>query len=84
MPIQELWYIQSIFNLAPRLKTYIIFLFKKKTCMRFYCYLFINLNAHLLKDGHEICFVGDEAFRQLSQVDPKGESLLQEVFIIFS
>ncbi|PAA54926.1 hypothetical protein BOX15_Mlig029591g1, partial [Macrostomum lignano] len=29
-------------------------------------------------DGHEICFVGDEAFRQLSQVDPKADSLLDE------
>uniref|UniRef100_H9GMU0 Glyoxalase domain containing 4 n=1 Tax=Anolis carolinensis TaxID=28377 RepID=H9GMU0_ANOCA len=29
-------------------------------------------------DGHEICFVGDEAFRELSQVDPKGEALLDE------
>lgn len=29
-------------------------------------------------DGHEICFVGDEGFRELSQVDPKGESLLDE------
>nr|CAH8838438.1 unnamed protein product [Trichobilharzia regenti] len=28
-------------------------------------------------DGHEICFVGDEAFRQLSQIDPKADSLLQ-------
>lgn len=28
-------------------------------------------------DGHEICFVGDEAFRQLSQVDPQADSLLQ-------
>ncbi|VUZ41944.1 unnamed protein product [Hymenolepis diminuta] len=27
-------------------------------------------------DGHEICFVGDEAFRSLSQVDPKGDELL--------
>uniref|UniRef100_A0A8C2J759 Glyoxalase domain containing 4 n=1 Tax=Cyprinus carpio TaxID=7962 RepID=A0A8C2J759_CYPCA len=26
-------------------------------------------------DGHEICFVGDEAFRQLSAVDPKGNDL---------
>ncbi|GIX99741.1 glyoxalase domain-containing protein 4, partial [Caerostris extrusa] len=32
-------------------------------------------------DGHEICFVGDEAFRELSQVDPKGESLLKEALI---
>jgi len=29
-------------------------------------------------DGHEICFVGDEAFRSLSQVDPEAERLLQE------
>ncbi|KAJ7308820.1 hypothetical protein JRQ81_008088 [Phrynocephalus forsythii] len=29
-------------------------------------------------DGHEICFVGDEAFRELSQVDPEGEKLLEE------
>ncbi|XP_054712107.1 glyoxalase domain-containing protein 4-like [Uloborus diversus] len=29
-------------------------------------------------DGHEICFVGDEAFRELSQVDPKGDALLNE------
>ncbi|KAK2704163.1 glyoxalase domain-containing protein 4-like [Artemia franciscana] len=29
-------------------------------------------------DGHEICFVGDEAFRELSKVDPKGDALLTE------
>ncbi|KAK4300685.1 hypothetical protein Pmani_027138 [Petrolisthes manimaculis] len=29
-------------------------------------------------DGHEICFVGDEGFRELSQVDPKGNELLNE------
>lgn len=29
-------------------------------------------------DGHEICFVGDEAFRELSQPDPKGDALLNE------
>ncbi|KAK8732269.1 hypothetical protein OTU49_006999 [Cherax quadricarinatus] len=29
-------------------------------------------------DGHEICFVGDEGFRELSQVDPKGDELLNE------
>ncbi|CAN9510888.1 unnamed protein product [Ophioblennius macclurei] len=29
-------------------------------------------------DGHEICFVGDEAFRQLSAVDPKGNELLDQ------
>ncbi|KAJ8369232.1 hypothetical protein SKAU_G00092600 [Synaphobranchus kaupii] len=29
-------------------------------------------------DDHEICFVGDEAFRQLSMVDPNGEALLDK------
>ncbi|XP_035210571.1 glyoxalase domain-containing protein 4-like isoform X3 [Stegodyphus dumicola] len=29
-------------------------------------------------DGHEICFVGDEAFRELSKVDPKAEGLLND------
>jgi len=29
-------------------------------------------------DGHEICFVGDEAFRQLSKVDPHGDTLLEK------
>ncbi|VDP76967.1 unnamed protein product [Schistosoma mattheei] len=29
------------------------------------------------QDGHEICFVGDEAFRQLSQVDSQADNLLQ-------
>jgi len=27
-------------------------------------------------DGQEICFVGDEAFRELSQVDPEADKLL--------
>jgi len=27
-------------------------------------------------DGQEICFVGDEAFRELSQVDPEADNLL--------
>ncbi|KAG8122488.1 putative Glyoxalase domain-containing protein [Naja naja] len=31
-----------------------------------------------MRDGHEICFVGDEAFRELSKVDPNGEKLLDE------
>ena len=30
-------------------------------------------------DSHEICFVGDEAFRQLSQVDPQADDLLNKV-----
>ncbi|NXT91567.1 GLOD4 protein, partial [Anhinga rufa] len=29
-------------------------------------------------DGHEICFVGDEAFRDLSKVDPNGGKLLDD------
>lgn len=29
-------------------------------------------------DGHEICFVGDEGFRDLSQVDPKADDLLNK------
>lgn len=29
-------------------------------------------------NGHEICFVGDEAFRQLSKIDPNAELLLKE------
>ncbi|XP_074640591.1 glyoxalase domain-containing protein 4-like [Tubulanus polymorphus] len=29
-------------------------------------------------DQHEICFVGDEAFRELSVVDPEADRLLQE------
>lgn len=33
-------------------------------------------------DGHEICFVGDEAFRELSKVDPEGSKLLDDVSLI--
>jgi len=29
-------------------------------------------------DGHEICFVGDEAFKELSHVDSKADALLDE------
>lgn len=29
-------------------------------------------------DGHEICFVDEEGFSELSQVDPEGESLLDK------
>ena len=31
-----------------------------------------------VQDGHEICFVGDEAFRELSRVDPEADRLLNE------
>jgi len=33
----------------------------------------------MLKDGHEVCFVGDEAFCILSQQDPHADSLLSAV-----
>jgi len=29
-------------------------------------------------DGHEICFVGDEGFRELSKVDPKANELIEQ------
>lgn len=29
-------------------------------------------------NGHEICFVGDEGFRELSQVDPKANELIEK------
>ena len=31
-----------------------------------------------IQDNHEICFVGEEGFDDLSQVDPEGENLLQK------
>ena len=40
--------------------------------------MFVHL-CFLGQDGHEICFVGDDAFRKLSKVDPKAEKLLEEV-----
>lgn len=33
-------------------------------------------------DGHEICFVGDEAFRELSQVDPQADALLDQAIAV--
>ncbi|XP_056612151.1 glyoxalase domain-containing protein 4 isoform X2 [Triplophysa dalaica] len=33
-------------------------------------------------DGHEICFVGDEAFRQLSAMDPNGNELLDKAIAL--
>ena len=41
-------------------------------------FLFFYLFIQSRQDGHEICFVGEEGFRQLSAVDPKGEKLLTE------
>ena len=32
-------------------------------------------------DGQEICFVGSEAFRELSQVDPQADKLLEEAIV---
>ena len=40
--------------------------------------LFIT-NYRTFQDGHEICFVGDEAFRELSEVDSNADKLLDEV-----
>ncbi|KAG1660631.1 Glyoxalase domain-containing protein 4 [Nymphon striatum] len=34
--------------------------------------------ATVVVDSHEICYVGDEAFKELSQVDPKSDELLEE------
>ena len=48
-----------------------------------HCCLFplctINVFFAHLKDGHEICFVGDEAFRELSQMDPSADDLITKV-----
>lgn len=35
-------------------------------------------------DGHEICFVGEKGFSELSQVDPKANDLIEEVCIALS
>ena len=44
-----------------------------------FCSLFFSF-----QDGHEICFVGDEAFRELSKIDPDGDSLLNTVSIQYT
>ena len=31
------------------------------------------------QDGHEICFVGDEGFRELSKIDPNADQLINDV-----
>ena len=36
------------------------------------------ITPSFLQDNHEICFVGAEGFDDLSQVDPKGDALLEE------
>lgn len=36
----------------------------------------------LLQDGHEICFVGDEGFRELSKVDPAADKLIDDVSLL--
>ncbi|THD19472.1 Glyoxalase domain-containing protein 4 [Fasciola hepatica] len=42
--------------------------------------LMTNKKQKILKhlDDHEICFVGDEAFRELSRVDPKADKILAD------
>ena len=42
------------------------------------CNFYNTTLQFLSKDQHEICFVGDEGFADLSQVDPNGDKLLQE------
>ena len=39
----------------------------------------ILLSYSSTQDGHEICFVGDEAFRELSQPDPTADDLINKV-----
>jgi hypothetical protein len=34
-----------------------------------------------VKDDHEICFVGEEAFDELSKVDPEGDALLEDALV---
>ena len=48
-----------------------MFIFPQKT---FFYFFFKKLS----QDGHEICFVGEEGFGELSQVDPKGDELLRK------
>ena len=38
-----------------------------------------NAQYILYQDGHEICYVGDEAFQELSQPDQTADALLDEV-----
>ncbi|MEE6469484.1 hypothetical protein FKM82_008648 [Ascaphus truei] len=33
------------------------------------------------QDGHEICFVGDEAFEELSQTDPNADNLIDNAMV---
>ena len=35
--------------------------------------------AYFIQDGHEICFVGEEGFNELSEVDPRAEVAFAEV-----
>ena len=41
-------------------------------------FAYFTIISITFKDGHEICFVGDEAFRELSAVDPKAAELLDK------
>ena len=34
-----------------------------------------------VQDGHEICFVGDEAFQELSKMDPSADELITKVSV---
>lgn len=55
--------------------SHLIFSFKDFVSSRF-SLLTKFLLFNILQDGHEICFVGDESYRELSKFDPEGEKLL--------
>jgi hypothetical protein len=40
--------------------------------------ILLSLDRYCYQFGHEICFVGDEAFRKLSKVDPAADGALQK------
>ena len=42
-------------------------------------YILHMLYMLYMQDGHEICFVGDEAFRELSKVVPNADDVLSKV-----
>jgi len=84
LPVYTYLYILTCIHLPVYTYLYIL------TCIYLpvYTYLYIhNINVCIssivvLQDGHEICFVGDKAFRELSQLDPKADELLKQVNII--
>jgi hypothetical protein len=46
---------------------------------RIYCKLLIKLASDIsFQNGHEICFVGGEAFMELSKIDPNADESLRK------